>query len=227
MSPVQSRRCEKKRRNSARKVVNRWVLSYIPMMGTTQQPKKKPKISPDRVADILVSNNVDLGEDKIALVLIRGYYLDTMGKPGTNDFGIYDDAVVLVGTDGLFATFNGNSDPSQYTGNIAQIRPGVYRYKLGIHGLSKPPDRRYPALVQAEKVSVKRANGRVSSGFYGINIHRGGESSTSSLGCVTIVPAQWPGFFSQVKGEMQSRLVNTIPVVLVDEETDRKRVSRT
>lgn len=80
----------------------------------------------------------------------------------------------------------------------AILKGGQYRsaYKLGIH-------RGYPALTQAERVTVYRDNNRDNlldmvegtevSGLFGINIHKAGESSTQvgkwSAGCQVFAQA--------------------------------------
>lgn len=158
--------------------------------------------------------------DAVILIGIRGYYQDTMGKPGVNDRGIYDDAIILI-SPSAYVTFNANVDPSIYRPRIATLVPGVYRYKLGIHGLSKPRARQYRALVQAAKVTVRRdragtSAGLTDTGFFGINIHRGGAASTSSLGCQTIHPAQWPAFIATVQQELARYAQTTVPYILIE-----------
>jgi len=158
-------------------------------------PPSTPRIRADQVLEWVKNKNV------CQLIGIRGYYKNTMGVPDTNDVGIYDDAIVLYSPN-VFATFNANTDPSVLRKNVAVLMPGFYWYKLGIHGLSKPPERRYEALVQMDVVTIKRHNGNEETGFFGINIHKGGYNTTSSEGCQTIYPAQWPHFIALVKGEL-------------------------
>jgi hypothetical protein len=124
------------------------------------------------------------------LVGRRGYYGDTMGKPGVNDIGLYDDALWLVERDRLTA-FNANCDPTRTQRGMARLCVGRWKYRPGIHGLSRPVTERYEALVQAGHVTVDRDGIGKDTGFFGINIHRGGETTTSSLGCQTIPKAQW------------------------------------
>lgn len=143
-----------------------------------------------------------------ALLGIRGYYL-SMGRPGENDRGIYDDAIILL-SDHVIAAFNANVDPSIHRAGIATLAPGLWRYKLGIHGLNRAPSQRYQALVQAAPVTVLRDGGRTESGWFGINIHRGGRTTTSSLGCQTVPPDQWEAFISLVRSEMKRAGTNQI-----------------
>lgn len=51
---------------------------------------------------------------------IRGYYKNTMGKPGENDRKLYDDAIFLMGKDDFLA-FNANTDPSAFNGTVSYI----------------------------------------------------------------------------------------------------------
>jgi len=136
--------------------------------------------------------------DQVYLVGIRGYYEDTMGKPGQNDRGIYDDAMFLVAP-GEFYSFNANTDPSVVKKGVSMLKPGIYPYRKGKHGLSKPGGG-YPALRPAtpgEALPVVRDDVGESTGV-AINIHRGSYNSTSSLGCQTIYPAQWDEFITAV-----------------------------
>jgi lysozyme len=159
------------------------------------------------------------------LVGVRGYYLDSMGKSGVNDRSIYDDAIILVESDGMTA-FNANTDPSAWRDGIATLKPGVWRYQRGKHGINRqiqggPPA--YPALVQAAEVTVTRDGRGEDSGWFGINIHRGGAVGTSSLGCQTIVPEQWDEFIGAVGAAMDKADVKRIAYVLVDNTPEWNR----
>jgi len=156
-----------------------------------------------------------LQDPLVALVGIRGYYLDTMGEPAKNDRGIYDDAILLVSREAHIA-YNANCDPSAFRPGIANLKAGIWQYRLGIHGLSKPVSRQYEALVQAAAVTVSRDGRGDETGWFGINIHRGSYNSTSSLGCQTIYPDQWQAFIATVKSEMKRAGVKVIPYLLVN-----------
>lgn len=179
-------------------------------MASTLTPAAKPRLDRASVEAILADHEL---ATLPALVGIRGYYRDSMGERGTNDRGLYDDAICLISRD-TFATFNANVDPSIYRPGIATLTPGVWRYQLGIHGLSRPKAQQYEALVQAAPVVVHRDGKGFDRGWFGINIHRGGNSTTSSLGCQTIPPDQWAAFIALVKQEMKRASAKTISYLL-------------
>ena len=153
----------------------------------------------------------------VALLGVRGYYRDSLGKPGVNDRGIYDDAIILR-SESAHVAFNANTDPSVARKDVAVLKPGVWFYKVGTHGLSKPKPQRYTALVQSEAVTVARDQRGDDTGFFGINIHKGGHKTTSSLGCQTIVPDQWPAFIELVRSELRRAGQKTLPYVLIARE---------
>lgn len=66
------------------------------------------------------------------------------------------------------------------------------------------------ALVQAARVTVKRDQSITESGRFGINIHKGGLFTVSSLGCQTIYPSQWDDFYKKVSSCMSSWKMKTI-----------------
>lgn len=150
----------------------------------------------------------------VTLVGVRGYYSETFAPSG-NNINVYDDAMFLISANGYYS-FNANTDPSIYKPHVARLKAGVWQYKLGIHNLSKAKSRQYPALVQAAPVTVSRVKEGEDTGFFGINIHKGSNSTTSSLGCQTIPPTQWSGFYELVKSEMARANIKRIPYVLVD-----------
>lgn len=154
------------------------------------------------------------------LLGVRGYYRDSMGKPGVNDVGIYDDAIFVVGPE-TFSAFNANTDPSALRKEVASLLPGWYPYKPGKHGVSRPGGG-YPAFRPAtknEELPVRRdGEPTVPSARPGvaINIHRGSRNSTSSLGCQTIHPDQWDAFHALVTLELKKSGLKTFWYGLTD-----------
>lgn len=202
---------------------------------TAAIPSTRPRLSRQALADLLVAKlspaELETIENEarhpLLIVGVRGYYRDTLGKPGANDRGIYDDAVFVV-TPNTFTAFNANTDPSGYRKGqgkgagkgMASLKPGVWdAYRFGKH------KGQYEALIQtggAVTVSRDGVEGPYDdTGWFGINIHKGGVNTTSSEGCQTIPPSQWPTFIALVHGEAE-RLFGTdwrhqvIPYVLLD-----------
>jgi lysozyme len=178
-------------------------------------PPSRPQQAKSKTQALLTKARVG---DEVALVGIRGYYRDTMGVPGANDRGIYDDAIFLISPN-AYATFNANTDPSVQRKGIATLQPGVHRYRKGKHGLSKPGGG-YPALRPAtpgEALPVTRDGTGDSMGI-ALNIHKGGTRTTSSEGCQTIHPSQWESFIALVYSEMARSWQKTIPYLLVEQE---------
>lgn len=183
-------------------------------------PAARPRLKTERVHEILDGDNparlvVPSAKYPVRLLAIRGYYRDSMGRPGQNDRGIYDDAII-VDTPSASVTFNANVDPSVHREGIAVLNPGLWWYKVGIHGLSKPKAKQYKAFVQAAEVTVTRDAEGSDTGYFGINIHRGGSSGTSSLGCQTIPPEQWDAFFALVTSELARAGQTRVPYLLTD-----------
>ena len=178
-------------------------------------PSARPELPLTAVRDMLALHGASLQAP--ALLGRRAYYRDTMGVPGANDWGIYDDAIFYCSPT-AFASFNANTDPSRHHPGVAVLKAGVWRYRLGIHNQSKDPVKHphYKALVQGEQVTVAREGQGDDTGWFGINIHRGGFTTTSSEGCQTIHPSQWDAFIGLVDGDMKRHGVLTLPYVLTE-----------
>ena len=153
-------------------------------------PPSRPKLSAVDVRKILTAK-VPALRDKVAVVGIRGYYADSMGKPGQNDRAIYDDAAFVVLSDRV-VSFNFNTDPSAFRSGIATLIPGVWRFMAGWHKIGNPSG--HAALRQHGDVTVSRDGVGNESGNFGINLHMGGSTGTSSLGCQTVPREQWQEF---------------------------------
>jgi hypothetical protein len=158
-------------------------------------PPSRPDATRDEVLSF-ITDGVPLPAFPF-LVGRRGYYGDSMGAAGANDINVYDDAFFIVEADCCTA-FNGNCDPGRHRPGMANLNVGRWCYRPGIHNITKDPELHphYPAFVQAEKVTVTRDGKGEDTGFFGINIHRGGNGVTSSEGCQTVPPGQWNDFFA-------------------------------
>lgn len=176
-------------------------------------PSSKPQ--QNLLATLTALKSLGANTDRACLLGVRGYYLNSMGEPGVNDRKIYDDAIILYSPT-VHASFNANTDPGAFAKHIANLCPGKWLYKIGIHGLNKPVEKQYKALVQAAKVTVKRDGEGLETGYFGINIHRGGVTKVSSIGCQTIYPSQWPAFIAMVESEMKRYNQRFIDYVLTE-----------
>lgn len=182
---------------------------------TAARPAGRPKASRAEVmARVAQRHGAHLLKltDGVLIVGVRGYYRDTLGAVGRNDRAIYDDAIFVVTPD-AFVAFNANTDPSGYrkgsgTGagkGMASLNPGVWPvYRLDMH--RRGAKGQHEALCQrAGPVTVTRDGDPPyeDRGMFGINIHRGGWNTTSSEGCQTLPPDQWPAFIALVTDQVK------------------------
>lgn len=166
----------------------------------------RPTITAEVLEEKLQTYQDQLKLYPLTIVGIRGYF-SSIGPTSNNDRNIYDDAIILrVPSLKIFSTFNGNTDPSsvhkgfgtaKQTKGMAVLKTGIWPvYRFDKHNGSQP----HEAICQrAEKVTVMRDGDPPypDTGNFGINIHRGGFTKTSSLGCQTIPPEQWDEFYHQ------------------------------
>ncbi len=194
-------------------------------------PPNKPRMSASELIPKLTALGLDVRAHPLIIVGVRGYYRDTMGAPGANDIGIYDDAIFIVSPH-HFSAYNANTDPSgrkpghgfsPATRGRARLMPGVWMaYRFAQH--DGPNTAPYDAICQrAGPVTVMRDGtpDYEHTGHFGINIHKGGYRTTSSEGCQTVYPNQWPAFISAAQDQARrcfganwKRI--TIPYVLME-----------
>jgi hypothetical protein len=185
-------------------------------------PPQRPQLSREEVLQ-LFTTPPDFQKYPLYWVALRGYYKKTFGDVNKNDYGVYDDAMFLVG-ENHFSPYNGNTDPSRVLRGskskkgTAILVPGMYFvHTLDLHKGS------YTALRQTNgNVKVWRYNADgtrwVETGSFGINGHCGGRSSTNSEGCQTVVPIQYPEFIYQVVQHIGQYGYNgkVVPYLLVE-----------
>ena len=176
-------------------------------------PKSRPQISQKEIQKLLSKRS----QDSVIAFGLRGYYKVTMGNPLKNDRGLYDDAIGFISPT-MFAVFNGNTDPSVFRKGIATLFPGVHRYKMGNHGISRPGGG-YPAFRPAtknEELPVTRDGISIPWPGVAINIHKGSFNGTSSEGCQTIYPSQWDAFYHGLVSQLKAYNQKTFDYVLID-----------
>lgn len=166
-------------------------------------PPSKPRMGFSELKPKVEAAGLRLDQHALFVVGVRGYYANTMGVPG-NERGIYDDAIFLV-SPSHFSAYNANTDPARRRPGrgfgkdrgMARLQPGVWVvYRFDIHGSKTDP---HFALCQRGGDVLVMRDGYPDyehRGSFGINIHRGGRTRTSSIGCQTIPPSQWEGFIN-------------------------------
>jgi lysozyme len=197
---------------------------------------KTPQLPEADLRAILDANNVTDGtrDGHVCVVAIRGYYLDSMGKRGANDRRIWDDAHFFVWPDGI-ARWQANTDPNGYREGagkgagkgMACLRPGIHRYGIGRH-------KGRAAFRQVEPFTVIRDGDPPypDCGWHAINLHSGGNVSTSSLGCQTVPASTWQTYRQMLYGLLEQcrnplrrndhkQRVRSFDYILI-EETERR-----
>lgn len=191
--------------------------------------RKTPQQKESDLRAVVKANGVDM--TKPCIVAVRGYYLNSMGKKGVNDRGIYDDAIFII-TPFKIYRFQANTDPSRYRNGkgyssgkgMACLKEGIHIYGTGLHKGTK-------AFRQCEKFTVMRDSKDgpyAHCGLHGINLHSGGIYSTSSLGCQTVPKDTWAKFRSTMyhvlKKHNASKIYNdrrqkvrSFPYILINE----------
>jgi hypothetical protein len=200
-------------------------------------PPSRPRMSSAELQEHLAPLNIDREKYPILSVWFRGYYRDSMGRPGVNDRSIFDDAAALVSPN-AFLMCNGNVDPTAARGAVtgrASLKPGFWpMWKLDLHR------GKYLALCQrAAECVVFRDNtegfkagsvhakygtclgGGFWRGWFGINGHGATATYTSSEGCLTIPRPQWEGYIALTEAEARRHWgakwrSGVIPSVLID-----------
>lgn len=179
-------------------------------------PPSKPQASRDRIVRAIIQAGKSF-DNEVILVGVRGYYRDSMGEKGKNDRAIYDDAAFII-SPLHFSSWNFNTDPSVFKKGIATLVLGAHRYKMGNHGISRPGGG-YPAFRPAtpsEELPVSRDGVAVPWNGVAINIHRGGNATTSSEGCQTVPPSQWDSFYASLSGQLKKLQQKEFTYLLLD-----------
>ncbi|MBO9502505.1 hypothetical protein [Brevundimonas sp. A19_0] len=192
------------------------------------RPSAPPRATRADVVAMVSKAYPDAQLPEVYVVGVRGYYRDGLGKVGENDRGIYDDAIFVLAP-GIFAAFNANTDPSRVrkgkgTGagkGMARLKAGVWpSYELGTHRAGTRSA--HQALVQrAGPVTVTRdgTDGDYDhTGHFGINIHKGGVTTTGSEGCQTIPPDQWEAFMALIRRALSAARQTRVTYVLIEEQ---------
>ena len=179
-------------------------------------PPSRPHRNKEKLEAALEHYKLKL--DKPYLIFIRGHYLDSLGKKGTNDINMYDDAVYLI-SPRIVDSWNANTDPSFVNKNgrdLAMLNLGQYKFYKGKHRGRYYALRTFP---EGKELYCTR-NGKVSTCSH-INIHRGGMNMsdagvTWSEGCLTIPSMQWTDFITRVYAEMANVKLKVIDALLLE-----------
>lgn len=167
---------------------------------------KTPNMTRAEIEKILDDNKIS---SNVALVGIRGYYLNTMGKQAVNDRGIYDDAIFIIAPK-FFAAFQANVDPSIFRKGIATLKTGTYSVVKWQHR------GKYDALQIVQDVLSRDGQTGETRGRRGINFHYGSETQTWSEGCQTLPQSTYWTFIRAVYSLMNAHILREIPYVLIE-----------
>lgn len=166
---------------------------------------------------------------------VRGYRSSTMGGPG-NDFGIWDDMICLVTPDS-FLPENANTDPSRVGWNeaigkpFAVLQPGVWDFYPGPHKGVSPAFRQADDADVAKRLGITQHDGKfhvlrcygrndsrnyLEWGYPQIDIHPGGEVSTSSWACQTLPKPRAKPWLQAGWDALKKYKLKTLTYILVE-----------
>ena len=173
---------------------------------------------------------------QVYFVMVRGYRTRTMGDPGRNDVGIFDDAAFLC-TPTLYLAEDSNTDPSRLGWNPGVGKPygmlksnRVWWFYPGAHKGHRPSFRQADdaevamnlGIPHEGKFEVTRMWGHGDPrnydewGHQQVNIHRAGMSATSSWLCLTVPLDRCDAFLQIATDDLKRHGQKTIPVILLE-----------
>ena len=190
----------------------------------------KPQANEALILGILDDANVP---EQVRILAVRGYYSETFAPAG-NNVGVFDDAMFLCAP-GVFRAVQANTDPSRLGWNpgvgkpYAMLMPGLWYFRRGPHK-GKTPALRQCTDEEADErgipddgeFEVLRCWGEddprnyKETGYFAINVHRGGDTGTSSWGCQTIPPDDFDDFMAAVWEASKKAGQNRIPYLLIE-----------
>jgi hypothetical protein len=155
--------------------------------------------------------------DPVKVIAIRGYFKNSMGKPGENDRGIFDDAFILIGPN-YFKTFNANTDPRVTKNGVGMLLPGWHLFKQGWHGYGKQSGHEAFRTANAREVLPVLRDGQVGiKEGVTVNLHKGGQYNTNSIACQTVQADQWLEFKKDAYTLMNKEGQKLLPYLLLEE----------
>ena len=188
----------------------------------------RPKITQEETARI-VEKHFGAVPPPLLLIAIRGYFLNSVGKRGENDYNVWDDAVLVTENGQLQRAFNANTDPSKIKSGLAMLNEGLYYFYKGMH---KNRIRAFRAFPEGVKLPCKRQDALGnwhSSVCSAINIHDGGERDTWSAGCQTVINTHQNAQFIEMRdlvyGIMDRLRLLHFPYLLIDEAKMRECIN--
>jgi hypothetical protein len=191
------------------------------------KPATRPKLTSEQLLARVAAFKINRTKYPVIVAGVRGYYLNSMGTAGKNDRGIYDDAL-FIHSPSIMAAYNANTDPSYVRkGSGKGAGKGMATLQAGcwyVHKFDKH-NGDYLALCQrGGDVTVMRDGDPdyADTGKFGINIHKGSYTKTSSEGCQTVHPDQWSSFIETVVDHAKRYHLDEwrkaiIPYVLMEE----------
>ena len=171
----------------------------------------------------------------VYVLAVRAYRRDSMGVPGRNDVGIWDDAFFLCTPDGYYPE-NANTDPSRLGWNpgvgkpFGLLQPGCWWFYPGPHKGVRPAFRQADDERVARKLGipydgkflVERCWGfgdprnTLEWGHQQVNIHPGGNTGTSSWLCLTLPNDRATRWLQTATDALKTHKQKLLPVILID-----------
>jgi lysozyme len=203
------------------------------------RPATLPKASRTLVAQKALKRwRADGNEGPLPVVYVlavRAYRKRTMGDPGRNDVGIFDDAFFLVTPDGMLAE-NANTDPSRLGWNpgvgkpYGILQPGVWWFYPGPHKGLKGCFRQADDAAVAKKLGIPHEGkfkvmrmwgwddprNYLEWGHQQVNIHPATVSSTSSWLCLTLPWDRAKAWLAAATGALKKHRQKLLPVILIE-----------
>ena len=157
-----------------------------------------------------IGDSDPLGLDKL-IQYVDNTALGHMGVTYPAIVYIYD-----TDTNQISGPYRGSTQPDQSrpacNGGCVSASAGAYKFKRGWfpNTLKKPGQQRYIALLLGTVPATgPNPNNSGNASLTGVWIHSGGQTSTTSEGCLTIDPSDWPSFIGNF-GRGASGTVNLI-----------------